>query len=253
MVEGDGQILAVAIHNGHELREEVAAIMALDDASRFREEDPYTGGWTTIVTDRVTVYRSRFEVDLNRPRDKAVYLDPEDAWGLEVWRTRPSRGLVARSLARYDGFYSQFHRLCSRMEAQHRRFAVLDLHSYNHRREGPQGRPADPEKNPEINIGTGSMDRARWGGLVDRFIDDLRRFDYFGRHLDVRENVKFRGGQLSRYVHEHFPDSGCALAIEVKKFFMDEWSGTVDDGQLREIRRALKETIPGLLDGLKNT
>ena len=95
------------------------------------------------------------------------------------------------------------------------------------------------------------MDRARWEGLVDRFIEDLRGFDYFGRHLDVRENVKFRGGQLSRYVHEHFPNSGCALAIEVKKFFMDEWSGTVDGGKLHEIRSALRGTIPSLLDELK--
>jgi hypothetical protein len=251
LVEGDGQVMAVAIHNGHELREEVADIMALDDASRFREEDPHTGAWTTIVPNRIAVYRSRFEVDLNRPREKAVYLNPEDAWGLEVWKTQPPRGLIARSLARYDGFYSQLHRVCSSMETRYGHFVVLDLHSYNHRRQGPQGMPADPEENPEINIGTGTMDRTRWGGLVDRFIEDLRRFDYFGRHLDVRENVKFRGGQMCRYIHEHFENSGCALAIEVKKFFMDEWSGIVDGTQLHEVRSALRATISGILDELK--
>jgi len=136
LVEGNGQILAVAIHNGHELRQEVADIMALDDASRFREEDPYTGAWTTIVANRIVVYRSRFEVDLNRPREKAVYLKPEDAWGLSVWKTGPSTGMIARSLARYDGFYAELHRLCSRMEREHGQFVVFDLHSYNHRRQG---------------------------------------------------------------------------------------------------------------------
>ena len=30
--------------------------------------------------------RSRFEVDLNRPREEAVYRVPEDCWGLDVWR-----------------------------------------------------------------------------------------------------------------------------------------------------------------------
>ena len=249
--EGNGSVLAVAIHNGHDLREEVAGIMALDDAARFREEDPYTGAWATIVSNRIVVYRSRFEVDLNRPRDRAVYLKPEDAWGLEVWQTQPSRGLVERSLARYDGFYVQLHHLCSRMEKEYGCFVVLDLHSYNHRRQGPLGVPADSDGNPEINVGTGTMMREQWASLVDRFIDDLRGFDFFGRHLDVRENVKFYGGQLPRYVHDQFPRSGCALAVEVKKFFMDEWSGTVDGMQLKGIREALRGTIPGILEELK--
>ena len=251
IVEGNVPVLAVAIHNGHDLREEVADTMALDDASRFREEDPYTGTWTTIVKNQIVVYRSRFEVDLNRPRDKAVYLKPEDAWGLEVWKTQPSPGLVARSLAQYDDFYARLHRMCSRMEKEYGHFVVIDLHTYNHRRQGPQGTPADPEGNPEVNLGTGTMDREQWASLVDRFIGDLRGFDYLGRSLDVRENVKFFGGQLSRSIHEHFPKSGCALAVEFKKFFMDEWSGTVDGEQLKEIREALRTTIPGILDELK--
>jgi N-formylglutamate amidohydrolase len=251
LVEGEGQILAVAIHNGHELREEVADIMALDDASRFREEDPYTGTWASIVSSRIVAYRSRFEVDLNRPRDKAVYLNPADAWGLNVWKEQPSPGVIAGSLTRYDGFYAQLHRLCSRMEKEHSHFIVFDLHSYNHRRQGSDGPPADQDGNPEINIGTGTMNRELWASLVDRFIEELRAFDFLGRHLDVRENVKFYGGQLPRYIHEHFPNSGCALAIEVKKFFMDEWSGTVDGVQLKEIRQALRETIPVILDELK--
>jgi len=251
LLKGDMPVLAVAIHNGHDLREEVADAMALDDASRFREEDPYTGVWTTVVKNQIVVHRSRFEVDLNRPREKAVYQKPEDAWGLAVWKKQPSQGLIARSLALYDAFYAQLHRTCSDLEKEHGRFVVLDLHSYNHRRHGPQGKPADREGNPEINIGTGTMDRARWASLVDRFIRDLRGFDYFGRSLDVRENVKFLGGQLCRTVHEHFPKSGCALAVELKKFFMDEWTGTVDGEQLQGIREALRATIPGLLEEVK--
>ena len=95
------------------------------------------------------------------------------------------------------------------------------------------------------------MNREQWASLVDRVIGDLRGFDFLGRHLDVRENVKFYGGQLPRYIHEHFPNSGCAIAVEVKKFFMDEWSGTVDGNQLKEIREGLRGTIPGILDELQ--
>lgn len=52
------------------------------------------------------------------------------------------------------------------------RFLVLDLHSYNHRRAGPNAPPADPERNPEVNIGTGTMDRGRWAAERALFMDE---------------------------------------------------------------------------------
>ncbi len=71
--------------------------------------------------------------------------------------------------------------------------------------------PADEAENPQVNVGTGTMDRARWAPVVDRFIADLRAYDFPGGRLDVRENVKFRGGHFSRWVHETFPaDRVCA-------------------------------------------
>ncbi len=95
--EGDGPIVATAIHDGHALREEVSALTALSDASRLQEEDPFTGEWTKVAPTRVVATRSRFEVDLNRPREKAVYAVPADAWGLELWKAPPSESLLARS------------------------------------------------------------------------------------------------------------------------------------------------------------
>jgi hypothetical protein len=126
----------------------------------------------------------------------------------------------------------------------------LDVHSYNHQRAGPTGPAADPEGNPEVNIGTGSLDRQRWGLLVDRFIGDLRAYDYSGRHLDVRENVRFFGGHFPRWIHRTFPNSVCALAVEFKKFFMDEWTGEVDRTQLAGLASGLKSTHHGLLESL---
>jgi hypothetical protein len=95
------------------------------------------------------------------------------------------------------------------------------------------------------------MDRQKWAAIIDRFKADLSAFDYLGRQLDVRENVKFRGGQFGRWTHENFPDSGCVISIEYKKFFMDEWTGTPDTRQLTAIRDSLQATIPGVLATLK--
>jgi N-formylglutamate amidohydrolase len=248
--EGPGPLAAAAVHHGHDLREEVEGLMALGEPDRLREEDPHTGIWTRVVPTRLVANRSRFEVDLNRPRHKAVYRSPEDAWGLEVWSAPPPDDLVARSLREYDAFYAEARRIFSGMQRRFGHFVVLDLHSYNHRRGGPGAAPEDPAGNPEINVGTGTLDRSRWALLIDRFIGDLGAFGFPGRRLDVRENVRFRGGQLPRWMHENFPDSACCLAVEVKKFFMDEWSGRLSAEEFEAVPRALESTLPGLRESL---
>ena len=88
--DAPGPVIATAIHAGHDLRPEIASRIAVDDATRLREEDPFTDRLTAVGGSTVVVHRSRFEVDLNRPREDAVYRLPEDAWGLDLWREQPS-------------------------------------------------------------------------------------------------------------------------------------------------------------------
>jgi N-formylglutamate amidohydrolase len=244
--EGDGPIVATAIHDGHALRPEVASCMALDEATRLREEDPHTGRIAARVPTRLLVTRSRFEVDLNRPRESAVYSCAADAWGLDVWRDDAMASDVSpRSLVEYDTFYATLERVLRDREQRYGKFVVLDVHSYNHCRDG-RGCEADPAHNPEVNVGTGTVDRARWGGLVDRFMRDLAAHD-----LDVRENIKFKGGHMSRWVHQTFPETGVALAVEFKKTFMDEWTGRLDAPRVDALANALASTLPGLVESLR--
>jgi hypothetical protein len=248
---GPGPVVATAIHNGHHVRDAVARHLVLDEAVRLREEDPFTGGWTYVAPTRVIGTRSRFEVDLNRPREAAVYRTPEEAWGLQMWNGSLPENVVERSLKAYDAFYLELEDLYRELARRYGRFLVLDLHSYNHRREGPHGRAADPADNPQVNIGTGTMlDRTRWARLIDRFISDLGSFDFPGGRLDVRENVRFRGGACAAWAHKTFPEAACVLSVEVKKFFMDEWTGKAEDTLLLAMRWALKSTLPGALEEL---
>ncbi|MGB5813166.1 MAG: glutathione synthase, partial [Polyangiales bacterium] len=49
------------------------------------------------------------------------------------------------------------------------------------------------------------------------------------------------------------PQTGCVLAIEMKKFFMDEWTGEPDPAAMGEIQKALASTIEPMLAALKAT
>src|SRR4029079_1541543 len=178
---GEGPLVACAIHNGHDLRDDAAECMALGDKQRLYEEDPYTGDWTTIAPTRVVARRSRFELDLNRPRDKAVYVTPADAWGLTVWKCEPAAVMVNRSLQAYDDFYDHLRHLLQRLVEDHGRVVVFDIHSYNHLREGASGTAAADLENPEINLGTGTMARAIWSPVVECWLSAMQGYDYFGR------------------------------------------------------------------------
>lgn len=248
---GISPIVAAAVHNGHDTRPNVQEHLLLGDEERLREEDPYTGEWTQIAKTQIVGLRSRFEVDLNRPRDKAVYQTARDAWGLETWDEPPDATLIEESLKEYDRFYDEVQQLLDELVAEHGRVVVYDLHTYNHQREGKGGAVADPAANPEVNVGTGTMDRQFWGPVVDRFIQELRSFDFHGRRLDVRENVKFQGGYFGRWIHEHYPQKACAIAIEFKKFFMNEWDGTADPAEVEWIYRALRSTLRGVREELE--
>jgi N-formylglutamate amidohydrolase len=240
-VEAARGVIATAIHAGHSLRPEIGAQMTLDDAIRLREEDPLTDRIAGAVPVHVVVHRSRFEVDLNRERSASVYRRPDDAWGLEVCAGTLPEDVVERSRAEHDAFYATMRKLLDAVAARGP-FVVLDVHSYNHRRAGPDEPPAPREENPEVNIGTGTVDRTRFGALVDGLAAGLGDAWVAGHRLDVRENVRFRGGFFSRWVNERYSGRACALAIEFKKTFMDEWTGVADADHLAQLGERLRDT-----------
>jgi N-formylglutamate amidohydrolase len=235
---GPGRVVATAIHHGHALRPEVERAIALDDAGRLREEDPFTGETVLDVPAQIVVHRSRFEIDLNRAPELALCRTPELCWGLDVWKAgEPRPALAERSLAIHAEYYRMLAALLDGVAERNGRFLLIDVHSYNHRRDGPGSAPTPAEQAPDINIGTFSMPRERWAFLVDPLMEAIAAFDCNGRRLDVGENVAFQGrGAQTRFVHERYPETGCAIALEIKKFYMDEWTGVPDRSELAALR-----------------
>jgi hypothetical protein len=113
---GNGPVLGLALHSGHEIRTELLPYLAIDEAARTREEDPYTDYWTLACPHQIMPRRSRFEVDLNRPPDEAVCVRPSDCWNLELWNERLSGSLIEHSLAEHAAFYRMLHDVLSELD-----------------------------------------------------------------------------------------------------------------------------------------
>ena len=159
--------------------------------------------------------------------------------------------MIGRSLDLYDAFYRDLAINLDRL-ADVGPFIVFDVHSYNCRRQGPAG-PEDPaQENPDINVGTKAM-RGRWRSVIDSFIGALDGVEVAGKPLDVRENIRFGGANLSHWVHENYPTTGCVLALEFKKTFMDEWTGHVDKSHLDDLIKALAGATPAVVEAVQRS
>jgi len=241
-------IIAAAIHDGHHIAASLLGHMHLQEHERFREEDPYTAYVADLPVSRIIVETSRFQTDLNRRREEAVYRDPDDAWGMTVWQPMLPELVVNQLLAEYDRFYADVAQLIQWTIERFGKFVVLDVHSYNHRRETPLA-TASIGENPEVNVGT-AHNHEQWKGLGQQFTRFLAHHQIDGMSIDVRENVKFKGGGFSEWINRNYGEHGCVLSLEFKKTFMDEWTGRVDIVHLRQLRSMLAGCIPFLLDKL---
>src|SRR5690349_18058632 len=56
----DRPLLAVAVHDGGYVRDEVRALLAIAERDRRREEDPCSASWAAISPNRLVALRSRF-------------------------------------------------------------------------------------------------------------------------------------------------------------------------------------------------
>ena len=240
----DGPVVATAIHDGHAIRPSLQPLLALPEDVRFREEDPLTGLLTAVGDVRIEVPASRFELDHNRPRDGAVYARPDDCWGLEVWKTPPPAHEVERSLAGWDRFRGMVTELLDRLLQRWDAVLLIDLHSYNHRRDGADAAPAPQEDNPDIELGITTADPRRWGEVVAGFTEALRASPVSGRFPDVRANVRFpTGGDFPEWVHARWGPRVCTISPEYKKTFMDEHSGQADIAALYALRDGLQAAV----------
>ncbi|WP_198265258.1 N-formylglutamate amidohydrolase [sulfur-oxidizing endosymbiont of Gigantopelta aegis] len=238
--------LCAAIHNGGNLRSELADNCLLTQTERYYEEDPYTASFVAQQAITLTGNDSRYEYDLNRNTDECVY---ETAWGKEVWKTPLSATAIATSKAKHAQFYRIVSAVVEALAEDFGECLVYDNHSYNYRRH-------ERTDLPVFNLGTSSVKSDRWRPVIDAWLAALKNIKVDGADITAAENDIFFGkGYLAAHCHGLY-DNVLVLATEVKKVFMNELTGEADPIVLpsmqTEYNAAVRENISAYIKSKAN-
>lgn len=239
----DSPFWAFAIHDGHQIEEELMPYMRLSETERLREEDPFTAAMAELPINQFIVGSSRFQLDINRNLENAIYLTPEQAWGLHVWNQLPEAE-VNRLRKEHAMIYQEIEALIQSTIDRYCFFFIFDIHSYNAKRESPT-EEIDKEANPQINLGTAFI-QPKWRHVIDLFSETFQKETLEGETIDIRENVKFKGGYLNQHLNSQYGQSGCVISIEFRKDFMDEWTGVPDPSKITACKQLLLNTLKNL-------
>jgi len=240
----NGPVLATAVHAGHQIRDELKPFLHADEHKLHRDEDPMTGVWAAAGDNIFVNYRSRFEVDLNRSRELALATEPEHTWGQKIWHKSPPSEMIERSLRQHDFFYAMMKIWLEDMIRQHGKILVLDIHSYNHRRDGEDAPPAPQAENPDIDLGLTTLDHDQFGPVAEAMTEGLSALPCGNRQLDVRSNVRYPdGGYWPEWVFANFGQDVCTISLEYKKFYMDEWTGQCSLPVANDLKAGLNHAL----------
>jgi len=234
----------VAMHAASRVRPELIDALAVSPEDRYREEDPYTDLFIQDFPIQIKSMDSRFEYDVNRDFEHAIYDEHKKTWGLRIWRRELTDEERKESLAKHQEFHDLMDIITDYLLRQNKYAVIFDIHSYCYQRERLNLWYEDEK--PEINVGTKAVNRARFGPLIDSFMNDLKIIDIDNRSIRVLENAIFNGGFLSRRLSAEYYDHLLVLALEFKKIFMDEWSGKLYNEPFRKLIEGFRRAVEHL-------
>jgi len=222
-----------AVHDGHQFRRELWDNCIHTEYDRWFEEDPCTKEFVKTHPIVIAGCDSRFEYDLNRDPDNAIY---EDAWGKKLWKTPLPLDQHQKSLQKHTTFYSVVEALIQKLEEKFGAVVVYDMHSYNWRR-------WDREV-PVINLGTANIDNNRFGNFAESWRASLSQLELpHGLVSTSKINDTFQGnGYFLKFITQKFKNT-LVLATEFKKVYCDELQQVIFPEVVSAIEEQLREKI----------
>lgn len=224
--------VCAAIHNGHALRTDLIDKCLLSDFERWYEEDPFTELFITSFPIVISGKDSRYEYDLNRPPQEAIY---DVAWGKKVWKNSPTEEEKLISLNKHANFYTVVGALIQKLESLFQGCVVYDMHSYNYRRYN--------RYLPLFNIGTSKLDNTRYKQQIGYWKKELKKIILPDLVNTTAVNDIFYGhGYLLDYITTNFNNT-LVLATEIKKVYCHEETGEQYPVVMTALQESLKNAI----------
>jgi len=226
--------LCGAVHDGHQFRRELWDHCLHSEYDRWYEEDPCTKAFVSTHPIVIAGCDSRFEYDLNRAPDLAVY---ENAWGKKLWKSPLPEEQKQLSLTKHDNFYKVVHALVSKIESLFGHAVVYDMHSYNWRRW--------EREVPVINLGTSNIDNSRFGKEIEAWRKMLSKLELPNGIVSTSKinDTFFGNGYFLKYITNHF-DNTLVLATEFKKIYCDEINQVLFPEVVHAIEDQLQSFLP---------
>ena len=233
-IESYVPFMCAAIHDGHQFRRELWSNCLHTEYDRWYEEDPETKCMIDTQPIVLAGLDSRFEYDLNRPPEEAVF---ETAWGKQLWNTPLPLELKQKSLNKHRNFYRGVHALIAQLESKFVNCVVYDMHSYNWQR-------WDREV-PTWNLGTTNIDNDRFGNMVEVWRKSLSEMKLPN---NIKSNAKindtfFGNGYFLKYITANFKNT-LVLATEIAKVYCDEYLQIIYPEVVESVRKAMEIKIP---------
>jgi len=222
-----------AVHDGHQFRRELWQNCIHTEYERWFEEDPATKEMVQTHPIVIAGMDSRFEYDLNRAPDNAIY---EDAWGKQLWHNPLSEEMKQKSLDKHESFYKVVHALIEKLEEKFGVCVVYDMHSYNWKR-------WDREV-PTFNLGTGNVDNDRFGDTIELWRKMLSEINLPNEIASTSKiNDTFQGnGYFLKFISQNFNNT-LVLATEIAKVYCDEYDYIMYPEVVNAVELQLRERI----------
>ncbi len=231
-----------AVHDGHHFRRELWDNCLHSGYDRWYEEDPETKNMVISHPIVIAGCDSRFEYDLNRPPEEAVF---ETAWGRQLWKEPLPDEVKARSLEKHRNFYKVVHALISKIESKFGVCVVYDMHSYNWKR-------WDREV-PAWNLGTSNIDNERFGDDVESWRTSLSaiEFPHGIKSMAAINNTFYGNGYFLKYITKTFKNT-LVLATEIAKIYCDELTRTIYPEVVYAVEKQLQVRLKEHADNFYN-
>jgi hypothetical protein len=222
-----------AVHDGHQFRKDLWDNCLHTEYDRWYEEDPETKNMVVSHPIVIAGCDSRFEYDLNRAPDTAIYTD---AWGKQLWKTPLAEAEKQKSLEKHNAFYKVVKSLIQKIESKFGTAIVYDMHSYNWKR-------WDREV-PTWNLGTSNVDNTRFGQDIETWRQSLSELQLPNGIISTSKiNNTFQGnGFFLKFISQNFQNT-LVLATEIAKVYCDEYDYIMYPEVVAAVEEQLRDRI----------